>query len=196
MVVGRPVTRQELGLLGPDATAAHEDVRRARIRSRCRHRRKPRPGRYPRRARRSRQSSPGPPRHSPGAWPARSRRHRCARRRTPSPSCPVVVIAVSPDQGGIPGERDGAAKVVVGRPVTRQELGLLGPDATAAHEDVRRTRVSPVVVIPASPDQGGIPGERDGDAKLVAGRPVTRQELGLLGPDATAAHEDVRRARD
>ena len=90
----------------------------------------------------------------------------------------VVVVAVGPDDGGGPRDRNGDAEDVVGRAVVGQELGNL--PARGGVEEVGGAGPIAVVVVEIGPDDGGGPGDRDGEAEDVLRRPVVGKELGDL----------------
>ena len=88
----------------------------------------------------------------------------------------------------------------------RLQVGLLGPGATAAREDVGRAgergAVVRLIAIHAGGGAGFVPGSdhegiaRDGHglAKAIIRIRVARLQVGLLAPEGAAAHEDIGRA--
>src|SRR6185312_11535499 len=96
---------------------------------------------------------------------------------------------------GVARDRDRIAEAVVRRAIGGGELLLLGPDARAPYEHVGRARGVSFVVVGVCTDDRGVARERDRSAEAVARRAVGGDELLLLGPDASAPHEHVGRAR-
>ena len=86
--------------------------------------------------------------------------------------------------------RQGRAEEIIGRAITGDELGLLGPGIGAVLEDVDRARA---VIITRRADQRRHAADRHGGAEAVIGCAVTGLQFRRLPPIRAAALEDIDR---
>lgn len=104
----------------------------------------------------------------------------------------MPVGAVRPDQGGVAGEGDEEAEIVVRGAGARRQLRLHGPSGAAAREDVDRalTGVAAYGVVGRC-NQSCVAGDVERFAKVVTGAAVARGQRRLQGPGAAGPHVDV-----
>ena len=105
-------------------------------------------------------------------------------------------IIIRPDNCVVARDGDGVTEAVVGTPISGHELGLLRPRSSITVEYVRRARVAHgviVTVVTVCPDHRVVAGDSDADAKVIAGRTISGNELGLLRPASSVMVENVCR---
>ena len=182
MIAGRPVGGQELLLLRPERAGAHEHVGRAGAGAVI-----------------GRPEHDGVPGERGGGAERRSGRGQDLLLQGPGGARPHEHVgrAAAGDHGRVPGDRRRAAEEISRRAVGGEDLLLLAPRGARADENVGRARIrARGGVVPGRPHHGRVPRDRYRAAQEVVGRSALRgQDLLLLAPGRSRAHEHVRRAR-
>ena len=116
----------------------------------------------------------------------------------------AAVLPGSADDHGIPGtgHRHRAAEIVACTWIEGFEISSLGPSPSGPGEHIDRARAAGAVVplggagagLAGRADDHGVTGDGHGVAEFVIRFAVAGGQLGLLGPNAGAAHIDVGRA--